>query len=199
MRGTRWRRRRARADPGQRTSGAQGVGALWGVQRVMRQRINRMHFSFYDGYSNSALNAAPYPLNGKSLAKPESWQERFGGNLGGPLRIPHVYDGRDKTFIFINVESQWNRNTLDQFSTVPTMAERDGDFSGVTYPNSTARRAIVLSGDDYDSELPGGDGDGQPARQSDDGSEPGQSDRSGAAAVLSDAHLPDLRDREFSV
>jgi len=104
----------------------------------MRQRINRMHFSVYDGYSNSALNAAPYPLKGTSLPKPESWQERFGGNLGGPLRIPHVYDGRDKTFIFINVESQWNRNTVDQFSTVPTMAERDGNFSGVLYPNSTA-------------------------------------------------------------
>jgi len=127
-----------RGGPGQRTSGAQGVGALWGVQRVMRQRINRIHFSFYDGYSNSALNAAPYPLNGKSPTKPESWQERFGGSLGGPLRIPHVYDGRDKTFIFINLESQWNRNTLDQFSTVPTMAERDGDFSGILYPNSTA-------------------------------------------------------------
>jgi len=114
------------------------VGGLWGVQRVMRQRINRIHFSLYDGYSNSTLNAAPYSLTGNSLPKPQSWQERFGGNLGGPLRIPHVYDGRDKTFLFVNVESQWNRNAVDQFSTVPTMAERNGDFSGVTYPNSTA-------------------------------------------------------------
>ncbi len=127
-----------RGGRGQQGGGAQGVGALWGVQRVMRQRINRMHFSMYDGYSNAALNAAPYPLTGVSFAKPQSWQERFGGNMGGPLRIPHVYDGRDKTFIFINVESQWNRNAVDQFSTVPTEAERDGNFSGVTYPNSTA-------------------------------------------------------------
>ena len=126
-----------RGGRGQQGGGAQGVGGLWGAQRVMRQRINRIHFSLYDGYSNAVLNAAPYPLKGSSLPKPESWQERFGGNLGGPLRIPHVYDGRDKTFIFVNVESQWNRNTLDQFSTVPTLAERDGNFSGVTYANST--------------------------------------------------------------
>ena len=97
-----------------------------------------MHFSIYDGYSNSALNAAPYPLTGNSFPKPQSWQERFGGNMGGPLRIPHVYDGRDKTFIFVNVESQWNRNAIDQFSTVPSMAERDGNFNGVLYPNSAS-------------------------------------------------------------
>ena len=142
-----------RGGRGQQGGGAQGVGGLWGVQRVMRQRINRIHFSLYDGYSNAALNAAPYPLKGGSLPKPESWQERFGGNLGGPLRIPHVYDGRDKTFIFVNVESQWNRSAIDQFSTVPlagpiTLAngqvidanepdERTGNFSGITYPNST--------------------------------------------------------------
>jgi len=103
-----------------------------------------MHYSFYDGYSNSELNAAPYPLTGVEFAKPESWQERFGGNVGGPLRIPHVYDGRDKTFFYINLESQWNRSAVDQFSTVPTAGqfgqpdERTGNFTGITYPNSAS-------------------------------------------------------------
>ena len=37
----------------------QGVAALWGMQRVMRQRANQVHISFYDQYSNSAFDARP--------------------------------------------------------------------------------------------------------------------------------------------
>ena len=115
-----------------RGGGAQGVGALWGVQRVLRQRINRMHYSFYDTYGSSAFDARPYPLTGVETDKLPSWQEQFGGNIGGPLVIPHIYNGRDKTFFYLNFESDWNRSTLNQFSTVPTLAERGGDFSDVS-------------------------------------------------------------------
>lgn len=122
----------ARGGAGARSSGAQGVGALWGVQRVLRQRINRMHYSFYDTYGNSIFNARPYPLTGVETAKLPSWQEQFGGNIGGPLVIPHIYNGRNKTFFYLNFEANWQRSTLNQFSTVPTMAERGGDFSDVS-------------------------------------------------------------------
>ncbi len=50
-------RRRGSAD-------RKGIDALWGAQRVMRQRINRTHYSFYDTYGNAALNARPFELNG---------------------------------------------------------------------------------------------------------------------------------------
>ena len=54
----------------------------------------------------------------------------MGGNVGGPLRIPHIYDGSDRTFFFINFDGSWARNPVDQFSTVPTAFERQnlGDF-----------------------------------------------------------------------
>ena len=110
--------------------GPQGVAALWGMQRVMRQRANQVHFSFYDQYSNSAFDARPYSLNEANPVKIPTWNDRIGGNVGGPLRIPHVYDGSDHTFFFINFDGSWARNPVDQFSTVPTAFERQnlGDF-----------------------------------------------------------------------
>jgi len=113
-----------------RPQGPQGVGALWGMQRVLRQRANRVRLSFYDQYSNSVLNARPYSLNQANPPKIPSWNDRIGGNLGGPLVIPHVFDGRDKTFFFVNFDGTWARNAVDQFSTVPTLAERQqpGNF-----------------------------------------------------------------------
>jgi hypothetical protein len=109
--------------------GPQGVGPLWGAARVRRQRINRIHFSLYDTYSNSAVDARPYSLTGTTPTKIPSWDEQFGGNVGGPLKIPHVYDGTDKTFFFVNYELGWSRDPVDQFASVPTDAERGGEFS----------------------------------------------------------------------
>ena len=109
--------------------GPQGVDALWGAQRVMRQRINRVHYSFYDTFGDSAFNARPYSLYEANPPKISSWTESAGLNIGGPLKIPHVYDGSDKTFFYINFGGAWSRSPVDQFSTVPTQAERNGDFS----------------------------------------------------------------------
>jgi hypothetical protein len=109
--------------------GPQGVAALWGAQRVMRQRINRIHYSFYDTYGNSAFNARPYSLYQANPPKISSWSESAGFNMGGPLKIPHIYDGTDKTFFYINYGGSWSRTPVDQFASVPTIAERNGDFS----------------------------------------------------------------------
>jgi trimeric autotransporter adhesin len=117
-----------RQGPGGRGAPPQGVTALYGMQRVLRQRINRIRASFYNEYSNSVFNARPYSLNQPNAPKIPTWSERIGGNLGGPLVIPHIYDGHDKTFFFVNFDSTWARNAVDQFSTVPTLSERAGNF-----------------------------------------------------------------------
>ena len=109
--------------------GPQGVDALWGEQRLNRQRVNRTHYSFYDVFGDSALNARPYSLYEANPPKISSWSESAGLNIGGPLKIPHVYDGSDKTFYYINFGGAWSRSPVDQFATVPTQAERNGDFS----------------------------------------------------------------------
>ena len=89
--------------------------------------------SFYDTYTNSAFDAKPYSLTQINPPKIPTWSDTTGGNLGGPLRIPHIYDGSDRTFFFVNFESAWTRSAVDQFSTVPTAFERanPGDFCDV--------------------------------------------------------------------
>ncbi len=106
-----------------------GMDALWGMQRMLRLAANRFRVSFFNRYSNSVWNARPYSLTEANPPKIASYQETFGANLGGPLRIPHVYDGREKTFFFANFQISRNRNPVDTFATVPTQKERRGDFT----------------------------------------------------------------------
>jgi hypothetical protein len=49
------------------------------------------------------------------------------------LNIPHIYHGGSKTFYFVNFNGKRGENPFDQFSTVPTLLERQGNFSGVAY------------------------------------------------------------------
>lgn len=121
--------RRGGGGPRGPRGGPQSVAALWGAQRVMRQRINRVHYSFYESYGASPFNARPYSLYEANPPKIPSWTESAGVNMGGPLKIPHIYDGTDKTFFYINFGGTWSRTPVDQFATVPTLAERNGDFS----------------------------------------------------------------------
>jgi hypothetical protein len=94
---------------------------------------NRPHGSLYYGVGDSALNASPYSLTGQPTEKPGYLQNSFGGSVGGPLNIPHIYNGGSKTFYFINYNGKRGENPFDQFSTVPTLLERQGNFSQTTY------------------------------------------------------------------
>ena len=127
----------------------QGIDALMGAQRLLRQRINRTHYSFVDTFGDSALNARPYSLTQANPPKISGWTETAGFNMGGPLKIPHIYDGSDKTFYYINFGGTWTRSPVDSFSTVPTAAERMGDFSNADVQlynplsNLTGPRALM--------------------------------------------------------
>ncbi len=119
----------SREKGGQRAGFGEGTEGLWGAYRILRQQVNRIRVSFYDRYGNSALDARPYSLTEANPRKVATWRERFGGNVGGPLRIPRVYDGREKTFFFVNYNLARARDPVDTFAAVPTLAERMGDFS----------------------------------------------------------------------
>jgi hypothetical protein len=101
--------------------------------------INRPHGSVYYTVGDSALNAAPYSLTGQPTEKPGYLQNTFGGSVGGPLNIPHIYHGGTKTFYFVNYNGKRGENPFDEFSTVPTPPERSGDFSGTTYTSGSAK------------------------------------------------------------
>jgi trimeric autotransporter adhesin len=114
--------------------GGRGVppgGLFAGRARLMRQAVNRIRFGFYDQYSNSAFNAEPYSITGENFPKVANYNERFGADLGGPLKIPHIYDGSDRTYFFLNYQHQLVKTGVDTFSLVPTLDERNGNFCDV--------------------------------------------------------------------
>ncbi|MGB6876330.1 MAG: carboxypeptidase regulatory-like domain-containing protein [Candidatus Acidiferrales bacterium] len=118
---------------GFRGGGPPGGGGMFGGRggRLARQAVNRVRFSFYDRYENSAADAEPFSITGNQFPKISHYDERLGGNLGGPLVIPHIYNGSDKTYFFVNYQHETEKSPIDTFSTVPTLAERGGDFCGL--------------------------------------------------------------------
>ncbi len=111
--------------------GGPGGGRGGGV-RLFRQAVNRLRFSFYNRYENSVFDAKPYSLTGNQFPKIGHYNERFGGNAGGPLVIPHIYNGKDHTYFFANYQHDTEQNPINTFSTVPTLDERQGVFCGTT-------------------------------------------------------------------
>ena len=110
--------------------GPRGGGGGRGGGRFLRQAVNRVRFSFFNTYENSAFDARPYSLTGIPEPKISHYSDKFGGNIGGPLKIPHIYNGTDRTFFFLNYTHQNTLTPLDTFATVPSQAEREGDFCG---------------------------------------------------------------------
>ncbi len=104
--------------------------------RVNRGRGQQWQLSANYSLGNSALNARPYSFtsptfaNGTELPKAAYAANRFGFSVGGPMEIPHLFRS-DKTFWFVNYTGSRSKNGFDQVSTVPTAAERGGDFSGI--------------------------------------------------------------------
>jgi len=95
----------------------------------------------YENRQIQAWNVAN-PTNQAALEtiirKPRDRQNDFGGSLGGPVRIPRLYDGHDKTFFFFAWEQYRNwRGLTNDLQTLPSAAELGGDFSALLGPGLT--------------------------------------------------------------
>jgi hypothetical protein len=104
------------------------------INITSRSGTNRYHGSGYEFFTNEALNAGrPYTNTGNNgtLLRPRSRNNDFGFTIGGPLSIPKLYNGRDRTFFFFNIEEYRTTSTGSGLTTVPTTAYRNGDFSKV--------------------------------------------------------------------
>ena len=118
------------------SSAAFGQGAGGTVNLVTRSGTNQFHGEFYDYVRNDALNARPYNFNSElgALPKPPLKENQFGASVAGPLSLPWLYHGRDRTFFFVHYEGLEGRNRNQGLATVPTEKARHGDLSdyGVT-------------------------------------------------------------------
>ncbi len=71
---------------------------------VTRSGTNRYSGSLFEYFRNDKTDANDWFANQQALPKPPLRFNNFGGTLGGPVRIPHLYDGHDRTFFFLSVE-----------------------------------------------------------------------------------------------
>jgi hypothetical protein len=105
---------------------------------------NKFHGSLFEYFQNDALDANPYGFSGKA---PKRFNT-FGGSFSGPVGIPHLYNGYEKTFFFLDYEgNRRSTATLQQFL-VPSAADRTGalaDICGGTIANINATATALLS------------------------------------------------------
>lgn len=97
-----------------------------------RSGTNELHGSVYEYLANEALNAGiPFTDKGNNEhVRGRVRRNDYGGSVGGPVRIPKLYDGRNRTFFFFNIERYADRQVqAGGYGTVPTEAYRNGDFS----------------------------------------------------------------------
>jgi hypothetical protein len=110
--------------------GSAGSGMIVGV---MKSGTNQLHGSGEDRYLNKTLLHRRYF---DQLEQPPFSYHDLTGTMGGPVVIPKLYNGRDRTFFFFGWQRQNERASETQFSNVPSEAMLNGDFSfgGLGFP-----------------------------------------------------------------
>jgi hypothetical protein len=93
---------------------------------------NNFHGSLFEYFQNDALDATVLNFSSKA---PKRFNT-FGGSLGGPLSIPKLYDGHNKTFFFVDYEGNRKRTSQAEQFLVPTAAERAGNLSDLVSPSN---------------------------------------------------------------
>ncbi len=94
-----------------------------------RSGTNQIHGSAYWFLRNDNLNANDFFNNRNGAPKEEMKRNTYGASLGGPVWLPKLYNGRDRTFYFVNYEGTQIRGADYARTIVPTVLERNGDFS----------------------------------------------------------------------
>src|SRR5713226_5240671 len=102
-----------------------------------RSGANQWHGSVYDYLKNDKLNANSWNNNRNSVLRGRQRHNEYGFTLSGPVYVPHVYNGHNKTFFFFNWEEVNDHGVSTPTSTVPTALQKTGDFSQ-TFTNTGA-------------------------------------------------------------
>jgi hypothetical protein len=98
------------------------------VTFVTKSGTSRLHGSAFEYYQNSAFDATVLNFPQKA---PRNFNT-FGGSLGGPVTIPRLYNGRDKTFFFADYEGNRKTQSNPELLDVPTAADRAGNLNDMT-------------------------------------------------------------------
>ena len=106
-----------------------GDGTVTNV--VVRNGTNQLHGSAYYVFQDTYLNANTYEKAGLRQPRNNDQVSQTGIVIDGPVVLPKIYNGRDKTFFMFSFERYATHTALNYSSRVPTAAELAGDFSGL--------------------------------------------------------------------
>jgi hypothetical protein len=96
------------------------------ITAVTKAGTSQFHGDLREYLHNTALNATQFG----SPQKPKDIENQFGGSIGGPVKIPGIWSGKNKAFFFLNIERWTIRGgTVYPVVSIPSMKERQGDFS----------------------------------------------------------------------
>ena len=101
------------------------------VNITTKSGTNTYHGSLYEFNQTSALASNQFFLNAAGLQQPITRSNQYGGVIGGPVRIPKLFNGKDKLFFFFGYEGFKDSSPGVSTTAVPTSAERSGDFSAL--------------------------------------------------------------------
>lgn len=125
-------------------------GGISDITTVSKSGTNTYHGGVFENHQNAALTAR----NTFSATKPKLIMNDFGAYFGGPIIIPKLYNGRDKTFFFMSYEGLRLPRQQVLVESVPSLALRDGDLSvygkpiyapgtSTPYPNAVIPRSQI--------------------------------------------------------
>ncbi len=112
------------------------------INVVTKSGGNELHGSAFEFLRNPWLNANGFINNRQGRKRSGSKNHQFGYTLGGPIYIPGLVDGRNKSFFFTDFEGSINRSTSNVTATVPLPEWLAGDFSNLRNSTGTTRITI---------------------------------------------------------
>lgn len=99
------------------------------INVILKSGTNQLHGSAYEFLRNSVLDSNTYFANQSGSPLPSFKRSQFGGSLTGPVFIPRIYHGKDKTFFLVSYEGLRQGTESETTTTVPTALQRTGNFS----------------------------------------------------------------------
>jgi hypothetical protein len=123
-----------------------GQGAL---TYQMKSGTNSYHGDLFEINRNSFFDSVGF-FNGPAFntsntrnVAPTDHENNYGFSIGGPIRIPHLYDGRNKTFGHYSQEWYKQNNEDTDSSTVPTKLEKTGDFTDFVGLDAAGSQVVI--------------------------------------------------------
>lgn len=122
----------------------QGYSAGANVNVAIKSGTNAPHGSLYYFNRDRSRTTNNFFSNSSGQQRPPRTYHRYGGTLNGPVYLPNLYDGRNRTFFLFSYEGLKNEEAEPQLYTVPTEKMRRGDFSDFIAPGLSATQRVVI-------------------------------------------------------